>query len=130
MDDHALEGQDGQQGQPVGLDHGPSHQLIHRPLEQEGHQRPGQTQQHPLHDEGPANEGVGRPAHLHNGDLLPAVEESQLDGVGDDKQGHHSQHGHQHRRHTGGDIAHQDKALGDVIGSVYVGHAGDLLYLL
>ena len=84
------------------------------PLDEESHQGACQAQDHALHHKGPADEAVGRTAHLHDGDLLPAIEGGQLDGVGDDEQGDHHQHGHQHNRHAGGDVAHHDEALGDL----------------
>ena len=96
----------------------------------EGDQRPRQPQDHTLHHEGPLNKRVGGAAHLHDGDLLPAVECCQLDGVGDDEQGHHRQDADEHQGYAGGDVPHQHKALGNGNGRIYFRHAGHLLHQL
>ena len=69
---------------------------------------------------------IGGAHHAHDGDLLPPGKHGQLDGVGDDKDGHRSQHGDQCIADGVDHAAHLYQFIGKFL---FAGGAGDAVDL-
>ena len=125
-----MEGDPGKQLQGVHAGNLLDQGIIANPLQAEGQNSTHHTQREAFHDKGQADKTVGSAYHLHNGDLIPAVIHSQLNGVGDDQKADHQQHSNDCGRN---DVQHAldgAEALCQLIGCGSLRHTGQLLQLL
>ena len=75
----------------------------------------------------PTDKAVRRAHHLHNGDLVAPVKGRELDGVGDDKDGHEQQDRNERDTHNARNVAQRDQAAGDVLVHAHLGNAVDIV---